>query len=276
VPDQPGRYVERAPEAALTDLVASVWIHQVAANGPPYRQRNLPHGGAELVCTVGAAPRAFGPLTRAQVELLGPGSTLVGLRLRPGAVRTLFGLPPGELVDLAVPGELLWGGAAAEIGDRVAAAASPPQALAELQRSILARRRDAQAPDPLVAAAVRRLMPGRASGVGALPGQLAVSERQLRRRFLAAVGLGPKTLHRTLRFQGFLARAQQAFAAGRAPADDGLAALAVTSGYTDQAHLTRECLRLTGATPRAFLGEAAEQCACGHDHAASFLPLLGS
>jgi hypothetical protein len=35
-------------------------------------------------------------------------------------------------------------------------------------------------------------------------------------------------------------------------------------------------VRLTGASPRAFLGEAEHQCACGHDHAASFAPLLRS
>jgi AraC-like DNA-binding protein len=274
VPDQPGRYVERAPVAALTDVVTSAWIQQVAAGGPPYRQRNLPHGGAELVCAVGGAPRVVGPLTRAQVDVLAPGTTLVGLRLRPGAVGTLFGLPPGELLDLAVPADALWGRAAAVIGDRIAATASPAEALAELQRSILARRRDAETPDPLVAAAVRRLMPQRATGVSALPDLLAVSERQLRRRFVAAVGLGPKTLHRTLRFQGFLARIQWALAAGRAPVGDGLAALAATCGYADQAHLTRECVRLTGTTPRAFLAETADACACGHDHAASYGPLL--
>jgi hypothetical protein len=38
----------------------------------------------------------------------------------------------------------------------------------------------------------------------------------------------------------------------------------------------RECLRLTGTSPRAFLGEAEHQCACGHDHAASFGSLLRS
>jgi hypothetical protein len=34
-------------------------------------------------------------------------------------------------------------------------------------------------------------------------------------------------------------------------------------------------VRLTGATPRAFLAESADACACeGHDHAASYQPML--
>jgi hypothetical protein len=36
-------------------------------------------------------------------------------------------------------------------------------------------------------------------------------------------------------------------------------------------------VRLTGTTPRAFLAENADICACGHDHAASYqLMLAGS
>ncbi|MEU0470473.1 DUF6597 domain-containing transcriptional factor [Amycolatopsis sp. NPDC006131] len=41
-----------------------------------------------------------------------------------------------------------------------------------------------------------------------------------------------------------------------------------------QAHLSRECLRLTGVTPRELLGGDVERCACGHDHSASYLPFL--
>jgi AraC-like DNA-binding protein len=199
----------------------------------------------------------------------------VGMRLRPGAAGVLLGVPPSELMDLSVPADALWGRAGTALGDRVDAAGSPLEALTALQQGMIARRLTEADPDPLVTEAVRLLMPGRATGVAALPRLLAVSERNLRRRCQAAVGLGPKTLHRTLRFQGFLARAQLAFATGRSP--DGLAELALRSGYADQAHLTRECVRLTGTTPRAYLAEAADTCACGHDHAASYeLMLAGS
>jgi hypothetical protein len=54
-------------------------------------------------------------------------------------------------------------------------------------------------------------------------------------------------LHRVLRFRRFLA------AAGRTERPD-LAALAVTTGYADQAHLTRECNELAGTTPARLLG----------------------
>ena len=55
-----------------------------------------------------------------------------------------------------------------------------------------------------------------------------------------------------------------------------MAGLAVDAGYADQAHLSRECLRLTGLTPRQLLGGDIERCACGHDHSASYAPFLAT
>ncbi|HYY23006.1 MAG TPA: hypothetical protein VE780_14120, partial [Thermoleophilaceae bacterium] len=60
-------------------------------------------------------------------------------------------------------------------------------------------------PDRLVLAATRVLGgPGRR--VRVVGKRVGLSDRQLLRRFRAAVGYGPKTLDRVLRFQRFLAR----------------------------------------------------------------------
>jgi AraC-like DNA-binding protein len=255
-------YVERVPVAALAGHVSSAWVQQVGSE--PYVHRNVPSGCVELVCRVGEVPRVVGPLTVPLVETLAPGTTVVGLRFHPGAAEPVLGVPTAALVDAA---DELWEG----LGELVADAAGPEAALLALQGYVGGRITDA--PDPLVSEAVRRLRRP-ADDVGSLRESLHISERQLRRRCQAATGLAPKILHRVLRFQGFLALAQHAIAAGRAPADDGLALLAAEAGYADQPHLTRECVRLTGVTPRAFLGETEHTCACGHDHAASFEPVL--
>ena len=79
---------------------------------------------------------------------------------------------------------------------------------------------------------------------------LGLSERQLRRRFADAVGYGPKTLARVLRFQRFLELA--------AANHDDLAGLAFAAGYADQAHLTRECRRrVVGRTPSDLVASGA-------------------
>ena len=94
----------------------------------------------------------------------------------------------------------------------------------------------------------------------------------MRRRCRAAVGVGPKELHRILRFQGFVARVQAAV--DQVDPDIDLARWAVETGYHDQAHLSRECRRLIGVPPGEYLGQTLAACTGGHDHAASYLPML--
>jgi methylphosphotriester-DNA--protein-cysteine methyltransferase len=76
--------------------------------------------------------------------------------------------------------------------------------------------------------------------------EVGLSLRQLRRRCHAAVGYGPKTLQRVLRFRRFISRIDADRGAG------DLAAVAAQAGYADQAHLTRECGQLADLTPAAL------------------------
>jgi AraC-like DNA-binding protein len=117
-------------------------------------------------------------------------------------------------------------------------------------------------------------MPWHPVNIDTLAGHLALSASQLRRRCLHAVGVSPKVLQRTLRFQGFLALAQAGVAATGRRGADGIAGLAVDVGYADQAHLSRECLRLTGLPPRDLLGADLDRGGCAHDHSASYRPFL--
>jgi methylphosphotriester-DNA--protein-cysteine methyltransferase len=91
-------------------------------------------------------------------------------------------------------------------------------------------------------------VPGaRVAGVAA---ELGVSERQLHRRTLAAVGYGPKMLARVARLRRLMALP-----------GDPLAARALDAGYSSQAHMTDEVRRLTGTTPVRFLEDAAPTAA---------------
>jgi AraC-like DNA-binding protein len=270
--DRAQTYVERVPVSALAGWVRTVWVQRT---GPrPYLQRNLPTGGVELHCPIGGLPRLIGPLTGPSVQVLPPYTTVAGARFWPGAASPLLGLPAEELVDLTVQLNDLWGGAATRLGELLACAPGPDAALEMLQRHLVCREERTDRPDPLIAEAVRRLMPWQPVEIGTLTTQLAISASQLRRRFLTAVGVGPKVLQRTLRFQGYLALAQAG--AGRPGPDGRVADLAAEAGYADHAHLSRECLRLTGVTPRELLGSSSDRCGCGHDHLASYLPFLAA
>jgi AraC-like DNA-binding protein len=268
------RYEERRPCLALGSLLSSVWVQQISTDAPPYAHLNVPNGCVELVCRIGATPQIVGPLTRGVIELLDPGSTVVGVRFRPGAAAALLGVSPSDMVDLVVQADAVWGPSLIEVGERIALCRSPEEGMALLEQLILDRAAAAANPDPLVAEAVRRLMPWGVQDVSSLRTSLYISERQFRRRLESSIGLGPKTLHRVLRFQGFLALAQFSVSQGNDPASEGLGRLAAESGYADQSHLTRECVRLAGAPPRAFLHQMTHQCGPDHRHEVSFGPVL--
>jgi AraC-like DNA-binding protein len=226
-------YRELPPPPDLAPLVACVWT-TVAKGG-----RILPDGCADIVWD-GADLVVAGPAT---VALPSPaaGTRAFGVRFRLGAAGTALGLPAEELTDLGhVPLVDVW----TRDGDAIRAATATgglPGLVDALRGRLLAAEID-----PLArAAAVGLARPG--ARVAVLGAQLGISERQLRRRFADAVGYGPKTLARVLRFQRFLALAARGdFAPG---GDRDLAGLAFAAGYADQAHLTRECRRLAGRTP---------------------------
>jgi len=255
-------YRERLPAPALAGCLACVWVQEV---GEAYTHRTVPNAAVELSCRIGGEPVVTGPRTGHALELLAPGTTVVGVRFHPGAAPALLGVPASALLDVSAPAaELLATGSLAE---RIAVSA-PWDAARVLEDFLLARLRDAPEPDALIAEAVRRLL-WRANEVTELTTALYISERQLRRRSVEAIGLAPKAVHRILRFQAFLALSH-----GREPQGSELALLAADAGYADQSHLARESLRLAGLTPTLLLRESALQCAPAHDHAASFRPLL--
>jgi AraC-like DNA-binding protein len=269
--DALGSYVERLPLPGLAGVVRTVWIHRTGEAA--YVQRHLPTGGVEIHFPIGGLPRLVGPLTGPKIEVIPAYTTIVGVRFHPGTAPPLPTVLD-DLVDQHLGLAELWRGSADRLAEAMALAGTPERALMVLQAHLLREFRTAV--DPLVGEAVRALMPWHPVNIDSLATHLALSASQLRRRCLQAVGVSPKVLQRTLRFQGFLALAQAgATATGRRGAD-GMAGLAIDVGYADQAHLSRECLRLTGLTPRQLLGGDIDRCACGHEHAASYQPFLAT
>lgn len=268
-----GSYVERPPLPGLARVVRTVWIQRTGETA--YAQRHLPTGGVEIHFPIGGRPQLVGPLTGPETELIPARTTVVGVRFQPGTA------PPvptalDDLADQRLGLAELWGSSADRLAEAMAQARTPERALTYLQAHLMQEFRTAPGADPLVGEAVRALMPWHPVNIDTLAAHLALSASQLRRRCLHAVGMSPKVLQRTLRFQGFLALAQAgATASGRRGAD-GTAGLAVDAGYADQAHLSRECLRLTGLTPRQLLGGSVDRCTCGHEHSASYQPFLAT
>jgi hypothetical protein len=242
-------YREVTPPAALAGAVSCLWVGVTPADGAP-PTRVLPDACVDLIWQRGSGVFLAGPDTGPVIMPMPPGTVLAGVRLRPGAGGAALGRPLTGLLDQRpgpadLPGELPRG-----IGARLAAEVpgelAPDDALRRLTR-LTGELVTSAPPDPLVAAAARRLArPG--AQVRDVAGELAISERQLNRRCCAAIGYGPALLRRVLRFRRFVSRID---AAPAAPTD--LAGLAAMTGYADQAHLTRESSQLAGLPPLALI-----------------------
>jgi AraC-like DNA-binding protein len=233
-------YREWPPPAALRHALTCLWVSVVAADGNQSTTQVYPDGCVDLIWQSGHGAYIAGPDTGPNPAEMPAGTIVVGARFRPGAGGPAFGLPLSDLrdrrVDLAdclprlarqLPGDL------------------PPGTALDLVTAMSAELVSAGPPDPLVLAGAR-ILTGGGTPVAGLSAELGVSERQLRRRFDAAVGYGPKMLHRVLRFRQVLGSLPDA------AREADLAGLAFRAGYADQAHLTRDLTSLAGLPPAAL------------------------
>jgi len=235
------QYTERPPVPALRGVVACTWtrVTTPSAEDESVDVDVVPDACMDIMWRSDGVLSVAGPDTAPyHVQHKGQ-AEYVGIRFVPGAAPALLGVAACELRDQRVDLADVWGKSAVEsIADDLAAA--PGEAELILQRALVQRLPNAPPPDPLIQALVRKLG-GAQAAVAAAAEELGLSDRHLRRRCEIAVGYGPKTLVRVLRFQRFRGLADRGGAS--------LAQLAIEAGYADQAHLNREYLRLAGTTP---------------------------
>ncbi|MGK5552448.1 helix-turn-helix domain-containing protein [Actinomadura kijaniata] len=216
----------------LAPLVGGSWILDGAAV-----PRALPQPAVDLVVMPDGQCRLAGPETRRRQGALPQGGALVGVRLRPGAVTGLFGVAADEM-PLA--------GAPIEVG-RLPGTAQARRAGA--LALIRARAGECRVDERVrTALAVMHAAPGTA--VARCAAEVGLSERQLRRRFMVAVGLGPKSYIRVVRLHHALAAARAALARGEPPR---WADIAGQCGFYDQAHLLAGFREAVGVSPNTLL-----------------------
>lgn len=214
--------------------LACAWTAALPPGAEPFTQRVVPDGCVDVMwsaCGILVAGPDTGPIP----AVMRPGDAVAAVRFGPGTAPPVLGVPADAIRDARLPLRELWGGEADRLAEAVAAAGDP---LAALVAGVRARTRPA---DPLVPAVLAGLA---GASVRDVADGLGISERQLRRRSLAAFGYGPKTLQRVLRFQRALALAR---------AGEPLAGAAFAAGYADQAHFAHEVRELAGEPVRNLL-----------------------
>lgn len=181
------------------------------------------------------------------------GQTGVQLAVHPLAARALFGAPSAELNSAEWDATAVLGRNGIRLQQRVSEAHDWNDAFGAIaeylsdawQGDVGVRREVAQAWHLL------QLSGGRAS-VGAVADRVGVTSRHLTTLFHREVGRSPKTVAMLMRFERATARIAESV---RRSGTVDLAAVAANTGYSDQAHLTREFTRFAGAPPRRWIAE---------------------
>ena len=234
-------YRERDPHPALADYIACTWADEARPG-----LRVLPDGCIDIVWIGDQALTVAGPDTAANVIALPEGTRTVGVRFRPGRAPGFLKTRADELTNHSIGLDAVWGPEAEALADALATAPSVEGKQAILEAALIQRLDEVRDLDADVDAAVDVIAAAPShTRIGALSRDLNISERQLRRRFEQAIGYGPKTFGRVLRFRAFLSLVE----------DHGysIAAAAAEAGYADQAHVTRECNDLAGLPPAELL-----------------------
>jgi len=235
-----GAMIDFKPVSELGAFVECLWYGKAApALEPDFVIE--PDGRVDAVLaydgTNGEA-LAFGSTTVATRFSPKPGCDYLGIRLRPARSRVLVDERPTVLRNSRCRIEHVGGIDARMLLECAAGARSGAKALravAELLRPAVA---GLDPRDTLASALVAHVE--RRSGcvrVSDLAREAGMSERQLERLFVDAVGLPPKLFARIVRYQ----RVRAALTSGERSGAD----LALRFGYTDQSHLLRDLRALS-------------------------------
>ena len=243
-------YHTLVPPPPLSDFVALLWLYDGYVLPHP-KERLLPMGTVELVIDLREGSRGSGAVVCGahseffEIETAAE-TSVIGVHFRPGGAFPFFAPPVGELHNLHVALEDLWGASAADLRERLLAVRTP-----ERRMRILADELSKRAVRPLsrhraVAAALRWFEGPGARTVAEVSREIGLSQRRFIELFKAEVGLTPKLFCRVRRFQEVVRIAH-------ARSEIDWARTAVACGYFDQAHFNHDFRAFAGLTPSAYL-----------------------
>ena len=219
--------------ATFADLVRCTW----SVDGDGAAHALVPDACVDVVWRSDGTVHVCGPETTGWSYSLPVGERAVGVRLEPGAAPAVLGVHASTIAEQRVAMADLWG---SRVGRVLAERATEGDPLAVLTEALRSR---ASGDVDDVALHVRSLAATGDLSVASAAREVAMSERQLRRRCTRAFGYGPATLARILRVQRFLAAAR---ASGRSTS---LVELALRAGYSDQPHASRDVKAIARITP---------------------------
>jgi methylphosphotriester-DNA--protein-cysteine methyltransferase len=169
-----------------------------------------------------------------------------GIQFHSAGAFPFFRVPSSEMENQSVPLDLLWGGRAGELRERLLAAKSVEVMFAEAESAMLAQVARPLSLHRAVHFALRRFcrVP-RVDTVGSVTDEIGLSPRRFIEVFREQVGLTPKAFCRVRRFQYVL----QSIHGVR---EVDWAQVALDSGYYDQAHFIHDFREFSSLTPTQY------------------------
>jgi AraC-like DNA-binding protein len=241
------------PPPGLADAVKAIWCARGSKAEFDAPEPIVPDGCVEIIFNLAdrfvhadtgeRQPRALlaGQMTRPVVALPTGDVDLIGVRFKTGRAGAALRIPMWELQD-----QLIGASGAVARCDRLlddVRNARDGERLDVLCRGLADRLGDTRASAlHAVDHALRIIDASRgAIAVETVARRVGITRRHLERQFREQVGLGAKHVARIARVHAALALLQGSALSG--------AEVATECGYSDQAHLIRECQALAGRTP---------------------------
>lgn len=165
-------------------------------------------------------------------------------------VRRLLGVPMDELADQVVPLDALLGRSARDLGDALGEARNAETRADILDRTLETALAGALPFDKRLTHALALLRGRPDRDIAQIADDVGWSRKHMAARVRDAIGVGPRSFRRLLRFQTLTALIEAA--TGR----PDWAALALEAGYFDQSHMIREFSEFSGLTPSIYLARA--------------------
>ena len=173
---------------------------------------------------------------------------LMGIRFHPGGTLPFIQLPMHEVTDRVVALELVASDLERELMRDSEQLKTMTERVVAVQSTLKARIRNNKT--RIVDITNRIIESGGLVSVDEVAHEAGISTRQLERKFLDEVGVGPKLLSRILRFQQVFRAVERC--------DNAWAPIAIDCGYYDQAHLIRDFNQFAQQTPAVLFAEQNE------------------
>jgi AraC-like DNA-binding protein len=262
-------FLKHVPRPPLCEFVKLLWLYE-GYTQPHAKERALPTGEMQIVinlledrscvydrddterCQTFRGSLLSGAYSEYIVIGTEQQAYVMGVAFRPGGAFPFLRRPAGELRDITVSLDALWGRAAIDLRDRLLEAATHEARFEILERVLSAELERGFDRHGAVGFALRRFVaaPHMAS-MAAVSGQIGLSPKRFVQVFRDETGFTPKVFCRIRRFQQALGR----MGVGK---NVQWANVALDCGYFDQAHFIHDFRAFSGINPTAYIARRTE------------------